>query len=189
MKVNRVKKARKDHGHCGKCGTAIRKGDSYWYIEPRFGPRKLRCSSGDCNFRMSDMVSSDKLQRIWLARENIEDKVKECRDNMSEVASEGWPAWLEELADTIQESAEEIREVGIEYEESAQNVDEYFPGSQQVDDIQDKADRCEEMADQLDVTEGSVRDTASNDPADLSWYDVDSTLDEVDNDICDIEPY
>jgi hypothetical protein len=47
MRVHTIEKARtsKTERRCGRpsCGRAIKPGDRYFYWEPRYGPRQLRC--------------------------------------------------------------------------------------------------------------------------------------------------
>ena len=189
MRITNVKKSQKDPGRCGKCGTELKKGDAYRWIKFRFGGKRIRCTSSECRFRGSDMTTSDKVSNIFSAGEQIEDKVKELRDNMPDVAVEGWSAWLNELADVIAESIGQLEETAEGYEESASNLDEHFPGSQQVDDCNEKAYHCQELAQTLETVESSVRTTAEEDTDTISWSDIEGVLDEVDNATCDIQPY
>ena len=94
-RVHVVKKSRKAQGKCGKCGKCgkrIKKGSPYRWTKNRRGPRKVRCSELECGFRASDLTGSDKLSRVYSARESAEDPTEEwaeqCRDEFESMLGE-----------------------------------------------------------------------------------------------------
>ena len=152
MRVSHVKKAQKDQGTCGGCGKQVVKGDAYKWAKGRYGPRMVRCDS--CYFRQSDLTGSDKLSRAYAAQEDAEDRLS------------GWGGEDAEEARTIlQELAEAVREVGEEYQESADNIMEAFPSGnstseeceEKASNLEDWASTCESAADDIeDFDEDSV---------------------------------
>lgn len=137
MRINSVQKANKPQGKCGRCGKVIGKGDSYRWIKGRYGPRKVRCSN--CRFRPSEMTSSDKLSRLYSAKECVEEAIGNDFDSTDDIASE------------LQDAANEAREVAEEYRESADNIESCFGSrTSQCDEIEEKADQCESWADALE---------------------------------------
>lgn len=161
-RVNRVKSARKEW-NCGRCGILIEKGQPYTWAKTRYGPKMVRCP--DHHFRPSELVSSDKLQRIFGAQEQAQDAIGAFRLHVALVNAdedgdniEAVYQGLQDLADEFDGAAGEAEEVGNDYQESADNLDEYFPGSEQVDEITEKANSCEEYSSLLLDAGSEVRE-------------------------------
>lgn len=153
-RVQHVKKARKDHGRCRSCSVEIKKGDEYYHYSFRFGPRYVHCS--DHRPKASDLTQSDKLARAYGAQETLAEAIETARVDLSMAQDElvaDLPDFLASIEATIAaeiETAElEVRDVAYEYEESADNIEEYFDGSPQIDDIREKAYACEDYCDQI----------------------------------------
>ena len=151
-RVHHVKKARKASKprNCESCGESIEAGQAYKHTSPGgFGARK-RMRHEDCpNWRPSEVTTSDKLSRLYAAREAVEDVL------------EGWDCSggdASEIREALEAASETAREVGGEYEESASNMDEHFPGSPQVDEINEKAEECETWASTLDDAASDIED-------------------------------
>lgn len=146
MRVYTVKKSRKVW-RCHKCGATINVGDSYRWWQHMHSPETRRCWK--CGPpRASDLTSSDKLQRVLSAQENVED----VAGQLSQAGDKDtFDSMLEDLKSAVQEAAEEVRSVGEEYSGSADNMEQAFPnGSSVIDEIRDKASTCESWADNLD---------------------------------------
>jgi hypothetical protein len=137
MRVNHVKKARKDQGTCGKCGKAIKAGDAYKWAKGRFGPRMVRCDS--CAFRQSDLTSSDKLSQVYAAQEAAENAMAEWDPDDANEAKQ----ILETLAETI-------REVAEEYQQSADSIRDNFAESPTADECEEKANELESWVDECE---------------------------------------
>ncbi len=187
-RVNRVKSARKEW-KCGRCGTAIEVGQPYMWAKTRYGPKMVRCP--DHPFRPSELVSSDKLARIFGAQEQAEDAIGTFRVT---VAADSEPETvyqeLQDLADELDGAGNEAEEVGNDYQESADNLDEYFPGSEQVDEIEEKASNCEEYSSQLLDAASAVREISEQLQAgQVSADDVASVVDEAETAAQDLEVY
>ena len=155
-RVNHVKHARLPT-KCGRCGRAIEKGDPYLWAKTRYGPKLVRCP--DHSFRASELTSSDKLSNLYSAQEDVEDEVKAVRDLLarSDFGHAELLEALRSLGDTLENSASQAEETGSEYQESADAVDEYFPGSSQVDEITEKAEAAEEFSSELTDKAGDAR--------------------------------
>jgi hypothetical protein len=137
-RINTVKKARKAQGRCTKCGKAINKGDAYRWIKPRYGSKRCVCES--CQFRASDLTSSDKLGRVYDAQEDAQSAVGDW--DGQDVA---------ELRQALEDAAEAIREVAQEYQESADNIMEHFPsGNQTSEECEERANELEGWADDIE---------------------------------------
>lgn len=147
MRVNRVQKARKPQGTCGRCGDELGVGDPYIWIKSRYGPKRTRCTKPGCAFRQSDMTSSDKLATIYSAVESVEDTLAAWGDGS-----------VDDLTEALEQAAEEVRGAGEEYEESASNMEEHFQGSSQVDEIREKAEAAEEFAERLETVRDEIED-------------------------------
>lgn len=137
-RINRVEKARKAQGNCGKCGVEIGVGDSYLWIQFRHGGRIIRCLKHECRFRDSNLTQS-KMSDAYRAQEDAED------------AANKWDGEkLEDLQTIAEECASEIRDVAEEYRESADNIRATFEESPIADDCEEKADGLEEWAGEIE---------------------------------------
>ena len=144
MRINRVKHALKKGLVCGKCNKTIvhshddkktKKrvlGDPYIWIKHRYGGKRIRCTAQGCGFTSADMTTSEKLGRVYDARDS-------ARDAVSEWDGED----IEDLKTSLSELADAIREVADEYNESADNIEQAFPSGCP------KSEECRERADEL----------------------------------------
>lgn len=112
-RVTTVAKARKNAGTCEKCGTEIKKGDSYKWWKFRFGGKHVRCSKTECVPRPSDLTQSaflgtladlqtngftgDTIDDLESERDNIVSELESLRDEQEEKKSN--------MPDSLQESA------------------------------------------------------------------------------------
>lgn len=138
-RVITVKRSQKAQGTCHKCSTPIKKGDPYKFIKPRYGAKKVLCAK--CQFRDSDLTSSDKLARAYDARDDLQ------------AAIAGWdPADgdIESLKEALTTAQEAVQEVADEYQESADNIHNTFSESQTADDCEEKANSLGDWAQELE---------------------------------------
>jgi DNA-directed RNA polymerase subunit RPC12/RpoP len=134
-KVTEVKKAAKAQNNCGSCGKEIAKGAPYKWLKKRHGTKKVRCP--DCAFRASDHTGG-RLGEVYAAQETACDAVA------------GWDGDdVSDLETTLEELEGELETFADEYEESCENIRDHFSES-------DKADECEEKAEQLREWQGEV---------------------------------
>lgn len=140
-RVHHVKKARKDN-------PAVKKGEPYYHWQ-RYKSRKQYSATYP---KRSQLTSSGKLAQIY----DAEDAVTEVGLDISSVDS--LTATVEDCISVIESAGESFREVGEEYNESADNLEEYFSGSGQIDDIREKAQACEEAADNCETVVDGLND-------------------------------
>jgi hypothetical protein len=138
-RVTHVKKARKDHPAGG-----IKKGESYYWWAFRYGGKRY----SKVYPKQSQLTNSDKLSRIYAAQESIQDAMCDDAELMREV---------------VEAAAEEIREVGEEYQESCDNIRDQFTDSPTADECEEKAEACSSLADEL---EGIDFDSLPEKPSD-----------------------
>lgn len=161
-KVNTVDKARKSPGDCGKCGAKIKAGMPYRWAKGRYGPKKVRCPK--CAFRPSDLTGSDKLSRLYSARESVEDVLVPDFDDTDAVR------------DAISSAVDEAREVASEYSDAAENM------SATRDEMEEKSSQCESWADELegvDVEEFEGKEEDREDWRETIRSDVQNALDSL----------
>lgn len=175
MKINRVKHAQNAQT-CGKCGDVITPsrdakqrvlnkrsgktewktvrvlGDSYQWIKFNRGPKLVRCMKAACGFRQSDMTRG-KMSGVYAAQEAAQDTIAE------------WDGEdIEDLKTALTDAAEAIREVASEYGESADNMEQAFPGgSPTIDECREKQEELESWADELENTDLTEWDGADDD--------------------------
>lgn len=155
-RINHVKKAQKDQGACLKCHKPIAAGDAYSWLKGRNGPRKVVCAN--CQFSDSDKTGSDKLGRVYDARDAA----------LAAVGNWAIEDDPEDLKSALTECAEALREVSNEYQESADNIHQNFSESSTADDCEEKANEIESYAD-------SVENALDN----VDEWDEDATRDEL----------
>jgi hypothetical protein len=148
-RINSVKKARKAQGKCGRCGKDIAVGDGYIWIKPRYGGKRVRCSDPKCRFRSSDLTGSDKLSRVYSAQEEMEDFIADWDGDEGDVSA---------LKDALEQAASDIREVGEEYQESADNIRDSFSESSTADECEEKAQELEGWADEIESAMDELAD-------------------------------
>jgi uncharacterized protein YukE len=160
MKVNRVAKCRKDQKPCGKCGTELPKGSAYrWWQFFRSKFKHVRCMDPKCSPRASDLCQS-KFSGVYMGQENAQDALDAWEKEVREVDlnSECETPSYEDLKNDLENAAGEIREIGEEYRESASNIEDNFPGSEQAQNMEECADGLEEYADGLENALDSINE-------------------------------
>jgi uncharacterized protein YfcZ (UPF0381/DUF406 family) len=164
MRITTVKHSQSELS-CSRCGEKIRPsrdeeqqvtgrggklvtkpvrvlGDSYRWIKFNRRPRVVRCMKAGCAFRSSDLTTSEKLSRVYAARDTAEQQIAE------------WSGDAEDLKAILEDLANEVREVADEYGESADNMEQAFSGgSPTIDDCREKQDQLTEWADEIEGVE------------------------------------
>lgn len=141
------RKAAKDYPEHG-----IAKGDQYWFVQIKTGPRSSRTLRQKTPFRRSQLTSSDYLAQLY----DWEDAKSDISD-MSEA---------EGLAETI-------RELGREQQDKYDNMPE---GLQQGDTgqmIEARATACETAADEIDTIISEWEDARSTWEDEIAQYKLD----------------
>jgi len=136
-RVTLVQHARKENA-CGRCGRTIWVDDPYRWAKPRVhraaaGRKLVRCMSPGCAFRQSDLTTS-KMAGVYSAQESLADAM----------LGEFTP---NDLLNSLQEAAEEVRGVGEEYREGAENIEQGFGHeTEQSMEMAEKAEALETYA-------------------------------------------
>ena len=123
-KINH-RKARKDYPDQG-----IKKGDMYYYTKIKTGPRSSRVIRSLTPIRQSQMTTSA-FKSGWYG------------------AQESWGEGKHSI-ELLQSIAESIREIGQEAQDGHDNMPDALQESDTGQMLQDRADKCEEVADALD---------------------------------------
>lgn len=174
-RVNHVKKARKSPGTCGKCDKRIAKGVPYIFWAFRYGGKRIRCSACP-GPRPSDLTSNDKLSRCYAAGESISDAIDQFRSDRE----------VDSLKSTMEDAANEVREVGEEYRESAQNIEDGFGHETEMSQqSQEKGDNLDSKADEIESAAGELEEfeDADDDPKEKSDDALDALLEEDGEDL------
>lgn len=147
-KVTVVKKTRQEYTDA-LTGQIIPAGSEVYAWTLFREPRKVSVKHP----KQSDLTSSDKLATIYRAEEAIAEQ------------DPGEPETVEDaetFADTVEEQAGEVRTVGEEYGESADNMESAFPnGSPKIDELREKAEAAETMATALEEAAEGIRTAAT----------------------------
>lgn len=158
-KVTQVQKARKPAGNCSRCGTAIKTGDSYFWFANRIGRssrRKNYC--GNCRPRPSEITTSDKLSELYAAQESIEDSLNRGELNFEE--------FRDQVKSACEDAASTAHEVADQYRESKDNLPENFQNSTPGEELDEKADQCDNWAEALESAASEIESTEQDDSLD-----------------------
>jgi hypothetical protein len=130
-RLHTVNRARKDQGHCEKCGDLITVGDSYSYFTVGFRSKhkRVRCMKSSCYPRPSERESTSKAGPMaamedfaYMTFDNVEDLESAAEEvaaafreyaDEAESSLDGWPsgnAVLEERAEAASEAADAAEE-------------------------------------------------------------------------------
>lgn len=165
-------KGRKDGQprRCTRCRIEIKPGDSYKWFSTRIGRMSQRKDFCDnCQIRASDQTTSSHLQTIYLAQESAHDTL----DVSGELT-------LTDIAEAVRSYAEGVREAAESYGESADNIEEGFGHeTYQSEEIREKSQACESLADELDSAADDVE--GMDDPD----ADLDEFLEDYEGDVED----
>lgn len=123
--------ARKDY-ICSKCHLVIPRGTKYTQMMEYMRNPERRHTA--CGFKHSERVSSEHLQNLYAAQEDIQ----------AAIATRN-PEQIVEAIDSARDTAESE---SSSYQESIDAKEEYFPGSS--DELQEKVDACDSWYGDLD---------------------------------------
>lgn len=146
-RVHHVKKAMKDNRVC-------KKGESYYWWKFRYGGKQYSKTYP----RASQLTQSDKLGRIYSAQEAVQDSGQPPTDARDYDTPEALATVLREVYDVWETAVSELNEVGDEYDESADNKEEYFPGT--GDEIREKAEAVRASAEEAETQAGEFESAA-----------------------------
>lgn len=155
-RVTTVKKARKEQGTCGKCGIELKAGDAYRWWKFRYGGKRFRCTKPECTPRASDLTQS-KMSTVYAAQETMADVLAV------------WDSYeLDDVKGDAEMCVDEIRGVGEEYQEAADNQREHFPESETADENEERANELEQWVSDLEdaINELEEFDGETNDDGD-----------------------
>ncbi|HEC62693.1 MAG TPA: hypothetical protein ENI27_10650 [bacterium] len=134
----------------------------------------------ECRFRTSDMTTSDKRSDFFHAQEQIEDEVTILQNSLSEFTPEKIAECLEGIFIQIEDSAMAIEEVADGYDESAANMEEYFSGSYQIDEITEKAEQCRNRTQEWQEFQDKASEMAENvKECDFTFERIESLLEDI----------
>ena len=137
----KLRTARKDYGD-------IKAGDQYWYVQIKTGPRSSRVLRQKEPFKRSQLTSSEYLSALY----DWEDE----KANISDM-------------DDAQDFADRIRTLGEEQSEKLENMPEGLQQSSSGEMLRERADACENAADEIEGIIGeweSARDAHEADDPD-----------------------
>ncbi len=148
-RVHRVKKARKDN-------PAVKKGEPYYWWKFRYAGKRY----SKTHPRASQLTQSDKLSRYYEAQETVDD-----------LNAEGDVA---EIIDTLAEVSETVGEIGEEYQQSADNIRDYFEYSEVADQCEENVSACESTVESIDDAANALEGVESGKAVasiigDISW--------------------
>lgn len=124
-RVHHVKKARKDNKVC-------KKGESYYHWTP-YGSGKRYSKT----YPRGSQLCSGRKSEVMASQEGLADDLEAASD-------------AEAIKAACENCAEAFRGQGEEYNESAENMREYFPDSEQADNMEEMGNSLETQADELE---------------------------------------
>ena len=169
MKIYPVTRANKEHW-CRRCGKIIKKGDPYKYTESRFRPKITHCNT--CGFRSSELTTSETLIQVYETQEGLEDVLATLKNVTPDNAEEAKDL-LQGIYDALEGAASSIQDVSDELGDKISNMEEYFQGAPQLDEMQERQDALEEWRTEL---EDAMSDVSS------AQYEMEDEESEEDDD-------
>lgn len=134
--------ARKPQGKCPKCEKAIKPGTKYRWWKGRYTAKRIRCAACPAP-SISERESNDKLSRVYGAQET-------CQDALNKATT------VEVAQGAVEDAISELEEVKSEYEDSASNIREHFPDSENADNADEAVSSLETWIDELTVAKDDI---------------------------------
>lgn len=131
-KVNRVNKCRKDQGSCPKCGKPLPVGSAYIYWKFRYGGTHKRCTDQACYPKPSELTQSEFLSQLY----DLQERLQALTD-----------------VDEVEVLIQEIRDLGSEQLDKQTNMPEGLQYSDTGQLLEDRANACEDWADEIEAVE------------------------------------
>lgn len=139
MRVNHVTSARKSPGPCSACRKPIEAGQAYKWIKGRYTAKSIRHETCP-DWKASEMTGSDKLSRLYSAKESVEDAINEFSEDASDLRS------------ALEEAASEAQDVAQEYTDAAEAC------AAIRDQCEEYASSAENFGSECDSTAGDIED-------------------------------
>jgi len=136
---------------CNKCGNEIKPKDPYFRIKRYFEEPEMRCN--ECEARPSDAMSW-KVGQCYSVKEDL-DKWFDQNKNKEEID-------LESLKKIVVEGTKKLEDVIYEYEQSKDNVEEYFPEGEMVERLEHYIEEIGYLNNQLETIESEAENFAIN---------------------------
>lgn len=124
---------------CEKCGTEIKVGDPYKWVQTKTtygGIKHVRCDT--CPVWQPSELSSSKMATIYAEQESFSTDDLDC---------------VEDLEAARDEFAAVVAGVRDEYQESLTNIEEHFTESQMGEELNEKIEQLESWIDEIEGTE------------------------------------
>ena len=152
-----VKKARKD-----VAGTEIKKGDSYYWWKFRHSGKYYSKTMP----RPSQLTQSEFLSTIYALEEGLNDDAELMRDGRMDA---------EGFADSIENVASEVENLGSETSDKISNMESAFPnGNPTIELLQERVDKCEEIEQALQDLASEIRESEEDSD------DIAARIDDID---------
>lgn len=164
-RVNYVRAARRDQGSCDNCSTPLLKGQAYRWWKFRYGGKRKRCMATSCNPMPWDLTNSPKRQSLYRLQHDAAQLGGSRQD----------------VVDGLSGVAEDARNLGEEWRESAEAKREYFPDDETAEYWVEFADELEIWADQADELADEITEEVED------WNPDEDEIEEGDTDM-EIEP-
>ncbi len=122
---------------CGECNREIEVGELYRWIKPRIGGKRYRCFRHQ--FRPSHLAGGRYAEAL-ATQEGLDDDFRQFRVDGD----------LDELETAVQHAVEEARRIAEEYEDGIANMPDSLQDGPTAQESQERADRLNEWADELE---------------------------------------
>ncbi len=143
-RITQVTKCRKSPGDCRKCRKKIEKGSPYRWFQKYKSAKFLVCDS--CTIRGSD-TAGGRMCEVYSCQEEAEDAIGDW-DGESK----------DDLETILEDAANTARDLGQEYEDSAEAIRENFSESPTADECDEKKEALEEWADAMESAKDNIED-------------------------------
>lgn len=164
-RVHYVKKARKTVKALG-----IKKGQPYYWWKFRFGGKRVSLTPP----RQSRLTQSEYLSAIYGAEETVEDALS-AFVHADEGDTDDFEGSRSDVVDALNEAKSAVEEQRDACNEKADNVEQAFPnGSPVLDQLRERAEKCDEIISSLADAIGTVESADTVDEVEqavngISW--------------------
>ncbi len=158
-----VKKARKDIP-----GSDIKKGDSYYWWKFRYGAKQVSKTKP----RRSQLTQSDFYSTLWETEDGLSEQFDEFRDGKTDI---------EDLRSACDSAADEIENLGSECEDKHSNMPDQLQESETGELLQERAERCSELADSLRSLPDNWEDEPEDEGSEDGELDEDAKREWIDS--------
>jgi hypothetical protein len=164
-RINRVKKCQKDQGECSKCHLPLPVGSPYIFWKFRYGGKVKRCTSPGCYPKPSELTQSEFLTLVYSAEETLS------------AFTDKYDA--EAVVQALEDAYSNVEEARDLRHEAADNIEQYFEGSEKAEELREQGDEAEQWLDEIERAKDDAEEVQNGDWEPTDDESVEDRLTEI----------